>query len=169
MAVTPNYSWPTPDDTALVKDGASAMRDLGDAIDASLFAVGSWQNWTPSWTSTGTAPSVGSGFIGGRFTQIGNLVIANGYIILGAGFAVGSGNYRVSFPVNAASTNGSIGSASIFDASASYVQYPGIAIYVSATTFEMRLGNALGLWSPTSPIPLTQSDQLRFFLMYEAA
>ncbi len=33
MATTTNYSWTTPDDTALVKDGASAIRSLGTAID----------------------------------------------------------------------------------------------------------------------------------------
>ncbi len=34
MATTTNYSWATPDDTDLVKDGASAIRTLGSAIDA---------------------------------------------------------------------------------------------------------------------------------------
>jgi hypothetical protein len=33
MATTTTYSWTTPDDTALVKDGASAIRSLGTAID----------------------------------------------------------------------------------------------------------------------------------------
>ena len=36
MATTTNYGWTTPDDTALVKDGASAIRSLGSAIDTSL-------------------------------------------------------------------------------------------------------------------------------------
>jgi hypothetical protein len=36
MATTPNFSWPTPDNTDLVKNGALAIRTLGDAIDASL-------------------------------------------------------------------------------------------------------------------------------------
>ena len=36
MATTTNYSWTTPDDTALVKDGASAIRALGTAIDTSM-------------------------------------------------------------------------------------------------------------------------------------
>lgn len=36
MATTPNYSWPTPDNTDLVRDGAEAIRDLGNAIDATL-------------------------------------------------------------------------------------------------------------------------------------
>lgn len=36
MATTTNYSWTTPDDTALVKDGAAAIRSLGTAIDSTL-------------------------------------------------------------------------------------------------------------------------------------
>lgn len=36
MATTTNYSWTTPDDTSLVKDGASAIRALGTAIDTSM-------------------------------------------------------------------------------------------------------------------------------------
>lgn len=36
MATTTNFNWPTPNDTDLVKDGASAMRSLGNAIDSSF-------------------------------------------------------------------------------------------------------------------------------------
>lgn len=36
MANTTNFNWETPDDTDLVKDGALAMRTLGNAIDTSL-------------------------------------------------------------------------------------------------------------------------------------
>jgi hypothetical protein len=36
MATTPTYSWPLPDDTDLVKDGAEAIRDLGNAIDTTV-------------------------------------------------------------------------------------------------------------------------------------
>ena len=37
MATTSNYSWTTPDDTDLVKDGAAAIRTLGSAIDTTVF------------------------------------------------------------------------------------------------------------------------------------
>jgi hypothetical protein len=37
MATTTNYSWTTPDDTDLVKDGAAAIRTLGTAIDTTVF------------------------------------------------------------------------------------------------------------------------------------
>ena len=36
MANTPSFNWQTPDDTSLVKDGASAIRTLGNAIDSSM-------------------------------------------------------------------------------------------------------------------------------------
>lgn len=36
MATTTNFNWSTPDDTALVKDGAAAIRTLGSSIDTSF-------------------------------------------------------------------------------------------------------------------------------------
>ena len=36
MATTTNFGWVTPDNTALVKDGASAIRTLGSSIDTSM-------------------------------------------------------------------------------------------------------------------------------------
>jgi hypothetical protein len=38
MATSPNYGWQEPDDTSLVKDGALAMRTLGNAIDSTVFS-----------------------------------------------------------------------------------------------------------------------------------
>ena len=37
--VTPNYSWPVPTSTDLVKDGATAIEALGDAIDATVYSL----------------------------------------------------------------------------------------------------------------------------------
>lgn len=39
MATTTNYGWTTPDDTSLVKDGASAIRTLGSSIDTTTKAL----------------------------------------------------------------------------------------------------------------------------------
>jgi hypothetical protein len=33
---TPNFGWPVPTSTDLVKDGATAIEALGDGVDASL-------------------------------------------------------------------------------------------------------------------------------------
>jgi hypothetical protein len=44
MATTTNYGWTTPDDTALVKDGAAAIRTLGTSVDTTT------KNLNPSTT-----------------------------------------------------------------------------------------------------------------------
>jgi hypothetical protein len=36
MATSPNYSWPEPDNTDLVKNGALAIRTMGNAIDTTM-------------------------------------------------------------------------------------------------------------------------------------
>ena len=36
---TPNYGWPVPTSTDYVKDGATAIEALGDAIDATVFGL----------------------------------------------------------------------------------------------------------------------------------
>jgi len=77
MATTTNFGWTTPDDTDLVKDGASAIRTLGSAIDTSLVdlkggttgqvlskASGSDMDFT--WTTAG------SSFAGASVTSSGN-------------------------------------------------------------------------------------------------
>jgi hypothetical protein len=40
MATSTNYGWSEPDNSSLVKDGAQAIRTLGDAIDTSVWNVG---------------------------------------------------------------------------------------------------------------------------------
>ena len=44
MATTTNYSWSTPDNTGLVKDGALNIRTLGSAIDTTLFGITGGKN-----------------------------------------------------------------------------------------------------------------------------
>lgn len=39
MATSPNFAWPEPDDTDFVYLGASQIRDLGDAIDATVNVI----------------------------------------------------------------------------------------------------------------------------------
>ena len=39
MVTTSIFGWTTPDDTSLVKDGASAIRTLGSSVDSSLGAI----------------------------------------------------------------------------------------------------------------------------------
>jgi hypothetical protein len=54
---TPNYGWPVPTSTDFVKDGAQAIEDLGDAIDATVFGLGSGGLTLVSTTTIGSAVS----------------------------------------------------------------------------------------------------------------
>jgi hypothetical protein len=61
MATTTNYGWTTPDDTALVKDGAAAIRTLGSSVDTTTKALnpgttaGDLDYYTTSATKTRVA------------------------------------------------------------------------------------------------------------------
>lgn len=73
MAVTPNFSWPTPDDSDLVSQGAAAIRSLGTAVDATVYAQGT--------AVTGLEASVTAN--GTAITGLQSDVTANGTAITG--------------------------------------------------------------------------------------
>jgi len=52
---TPNYGWPVPTSTDLVKDGATAIEALGDAIDATVYGLTGSGLVLVSTTTIGTA------------------------------------------------------------------------------------------------------------------
>lgn len=63
MATTTNYSWTTPDDTDLVKDGASAIRTLGSSVDTTVKALspGTTAGDIDYYTTSTTKARVGIG------------------------------------------------------------------------------------------------------------
>ena len=66
MATTTNYSWTTPDDTALVKDGAAAIRTLGSSADTTVKALnpGTTAGDIDYYTAATTKARVGIGTAG---------------------------------------------------------------------------------------------------------
>jgi len=74
MATTTNYSWTTPDDTALVKDGASAIRTLGSSIDTSVKSLnpGTTAGDIDYYTSATAKARVGIGTNGQVLTSNGS-------------------------------------------------------------------------------------------------
>lgn len=71
MATTTNYGWTTPDDTALVKDGASAIRTLGSSVDTSVKALnpGTTSGDLDYYTSATTKARIAKGTAGQIFTM----------------------------------------------------------------------------------------------------
>lgn len=62
-----------------------------------------WTSYTPTWTSSGTAPSLGNGTITGRYMRIGNLVTVQLNLTMGSTTTFGTGVYFFSIPLTAES------------------------------------------------------------------
>jgi hypothetical protein len=75
MATTTNYGWTTPDNTALVKDGASAIRTLGSSVDTSLKSLspGTTAGDVDYYTSSTAKARLGIGTTGQVLTVAGGV------------------------------------------------------------------------------------------------
>jgi hypothetical protein len=71
MATTTNYGWTTPDDTGLVKDGASAIRTLGSSVDTTVKALnpGTTAGDLDYYTAATTKARIAKGTAGQVFTM----------------------------------------------------------------------------------------------------
>jgi hypothetical protein len=67
--VTPTYSWPVPTSTDYVKDGATAIESLGDAIDSSLNSITNGKNVGFSFINNSTFTSQTTYNINSLFTS----------------------------------------------------------------------------------------------------
>jgi hypothetical protein len=144
---TPLNGWPVPTSTDYVKDGATAIESLGDAIDASVGSgLLAWTSYTPVLTPT--SGSITSYVINSaKYAKIGKTVhLAIDTTITNNG--TGSGQFNYTLPVNAKqinhggggidATNGN--SLSVFLVSATAVRvatynytYPGVTVRFSIT------------------------------------
>jgi hypothetical protein len=172
---TPNNGWPVPTSTDYVKDGATAIEALGDAIDTSVGkGLLLWESYTPVWSGNGTAPTIGNGTISGQFCQIGKTVHFNIAWSLGSTSTVGtSTRYTVSLPITAKANQALTGSGLYFDNSAGNY-YPffmrNSTTLIDTMFFSMGpttiTGNVLAAAKPVVP---ATTDSYTITGTYEAA
>jgi hypothetical protein len=177
MATTTNNGWTTPNDTDLVRNGASAIRSLGTAIDSSL-GKATYTNTTP--TSTGTGWVLGTGnSASANWCQLGKTVFFDGIIQFGTSAAAGSGTLSIDLPVNA-STNTTewVGNGLFYDASAS--DYYKCTIRITGTDLEFWIERKLTTSSvdyvglvafnnTNKPVTIASGDQIIWSITYQGA
>ena len=175
MATTTNNGWTTPNDTDLVRNGASAIRSLGTAIDASL-GKASYTNITP--TSTGTGWVLGTGnSASANWCQLGKTVFFDGIITFGSSAAAGSGTLAVNLP-NDASTNTSewLGNGMFYDASDT-AYYP-VVCRITGTDLEFHFAkmrtstpttflNTVAFNNTNKPVTIASGDQIIWSVVYQ--
>lgn len=132
--------------------------------------------WTPALTSTGTAPTMGSGAVAdGLYTQQNHLAEVWFDIAFGSSMAAGTGYYQVSLPVNVdpgALDYMAVGHGMLYDDSltkpyfASFIMLPGAPSVV-------RIASASSVGAPdyvtgSGPITWAADDRIVGHLTYPA-
>lgn len=172
MATTTNNGWTTPNDTDLVRNGASAIRSLGTAIDASL-GKAIYTNITPASSGTGWAVG-GTGYSAtANWCQLGKTVFFDGNITAGTSVAAGTAAFSVDLPVNS-STNSTeyTGTGMFYDASTG--DYYPCEVRITSTYLSFFILNASGTYlkavefnNTNKPVTLAQNDQFIWSITYQ--
>jgi hypothetical protein len=173
MATTTNNGWETPDDTDLVKDGALAIRDLGQDIDTSLgTGLLAWTAYTPTFTNL----TLGNGTIDFKYAKLGKNVFVRGLLTWGTTTSATASGIAFSTPVTGTGFTGSpiIGQARFNDIGTE--NYNGIVTMgASGNGMSVSALNTAGTYSViraannTVPMTWVNTDQLLISVTYEAA
>jgi hypothetical protein len=171
MASTPNYSWATPNDSDPFKDGALAIRTLGNAIDST--AANTWKAWV-AYTPTFTGFSLGNGSINFAYSKIGKTVLVRGRVTLGSTSTM-TGPFDFTLPVTSVTypLTHVVGQAAYF--SGSVFAHGTVLAIGSTSTYRCGIYNVGGTYatnsdlSATAPFTWANTHQLTVVLAYEAA
>jgi len=121
--------------------------------------------YTPTWTSSGTAPALGNGSLTGSYIRNGRTIVVTVELALGSTSTTGTGDWRFALP-STAQTN-YLGSAIMSDSGVNL--YVGSAIALQSQTYAVVSANAAG-GNVASTVPFTwgNADSLRFTVQYES-
>lgn len=143
-----------------------------DKLDALFRAT--THTWTPAWTASSNPTLGAGGFIEGKYIRIYPRMVVGYFRIYtgGAGFATGSGGYRISVPVPIAAELAGflqevpIGRAGFYDDSAAATSSMFTVMYsISGGTMFMKLP-LNDSWTDSNPVVLAQQDRLTGYFMY---
>jgi hypothetical protein len=134
----------------------------GTAVDIDNFIYTKPISYTPTWTATGTAPSLGNGSLTGSYFRNGRTVCATVELLIGSTTTTGTGDWRFQLP-SIVQINW-IGSAIMTD---SGTQYIGAPLALGGQNLVAIAANNAGNVGPTVPFTWATGDVLRFSVQYE--
>lgn len=133
-----------------------------------LKAIGdAWTAYTPTWTTDGTAPSLGNGTLTGAFMSAGKHTTFRLRLLAGSTTTFGTGQFRFTYPVTALTASNPDLSGYVFRSGPSY--WGIIGVEFSATVFRMVGTANNSLVTSTAPVTFTNGDALVMGGTYEAA
>ncbi len=130
---------------------------------ASIQGGGLWSDYTPTLKTNGTALSIGSGTLRGRWCRIGNIVHATIYLQRAANTHIGTGMWTFDLPVSVAATYQPVGVARLTNGGQACIAMPTTATTISF--FDLSFKPI----SNTNPANWSDGHVLSGSFTYEAA
>lgn len=153
----------------VVTSGSAKVSNLNadtlDGIDGASFfltSAAAVQSYTPTWTNSGTANSLGNGTIAGTYIQIGKFVSFRIIFTYGSTTTSGNGVWVFSVPVTAVGSGPAAGGIGLVatDVSASAI-YAGAAINSTLSSFvPVTLASPVAAFTATAPVTWATGDQV---------
>lgn len=147
---------------------ASYLEQMARQID-SLTAPG-WITYTPAWTTSGGAPSLGNGTLTGRYRRPAgsDLIHVEIRLMMGSTTAFGTGTYFMSVPVAPSATAVLNGNGPSYFLDAGTLDKAGGVKFEDSTKFTFVTAT-VGVVTNTIPHTWAINDILRGTILYEAA
>ncbi len=148
----------------------------GNITAAGNMTMGAWTSYTPTWTSTGTAPAIGNGTLLGRYSLQGKTCTVSISLVFGTTTTAGTGVYQFATPFAAVTRAGSawIGSAMATDVGVAstiggcQVTSGSSIVVPTGPTNSTQTNNGSG-WGATVPFTFGNTDSMWLTFTYEIA
>ncbi|MFE9432844.1 hypothetical protein [Streptomyces sp. NPDC006640] len=153
-------------------NGTDLFRWNGSVWDTYQKVLGAWVTYTPTWTGSGSNPSLGNGTLVGKYCKLGRQVTVHINLTPGNLTTYGSGNYNFALPFTAANNGCSwVLNAHLLGSDRWMGQ---LIISPAATTaapfFNLSTTNSrIDFMTPTRPETFANGSQLRITGTYESA
>lgn len=163
--------------TGVLDEGMVTYQEDTDGL--TYYTGSAWRTWvsgsiayTPTWSSTGSAPSLGNGTLVGSYRYVGGLVYARITLTFGTTTGAGTGGWRMTLPVTAVEASAPVGGGiRCVDASPTATYLSGL--YLESTTvvlglFQSTTANEFVGAAVPIAVPAT-SDSYRWTIIFEPA